>query len=170
MHSWRDGSPRSNRVIGIDLEGDGTIASLEGGYPFWLGQGLLLEPQAQIIWQRMHFNLTWDLFSPIGFDADDAVTGRIGAHLQGTFAVGTTTVRPYLKANFWRNFDTTDRTSFGSAVLPASSGATSLEVGGGIVATVSPKINLFAVADYTTNLNGPHRETLEGNLGILVIW
>ena len=32
------------------------------------------------------------------------------------------------------------------------------------------KIQCLAVADYTTNLNGPHRETIEGNLGIRITW
>ncbi len=88
----------------------------------------------------------------------------------GTYVFGETTLRPYLKANLWRNFGATDRTSFGSVVLPASFGATSLEVGGGVVATVSQNVSLFATADYTTNLNGPHRETIEGNLGVRVTW
>ena len=170
MHSWLDGSPHSNRGVGIELDGSSTTASLEGGYPFFLAQGLALEPQAQIIWQTVDFDPTRDLFSPIGFDADDALVGRIGARLLGTYVVGETTLRPYLKANLWRNFGATDRTSFGSVVLPASFGATSLEVGGGIVATVSQNVSLFATADYTTNLNGPHGVTIEGNLGVRVTW
>ena len=75
-----------------------------------------------------------------------------------------------LQANLWRNFEATDRTAFGSVVLPASFGATSIEVGGGVVATVSQNVSLFATADYTTNLNGPHGMTIEGNLGVRVTW
>ena len=55
-------------------------------------------------------------------------------------------------------------------MLPASFGATSLEVGGGVVATGSQNVSLFATADYVTNLNGPHRETIEGNLGVRSAW
>ena len=91
MHSWLDGSPHSNRGVGIELDGSSTTASLEGGYPFFLAQGLALEPQAQIIWQTVDFDPTRDLFSPIGFDADDALVGRIGARLLGTYVVGETT-------------------------------------------------------------------------------
>ena len=74
MHSWLDGSPHSNRGVGIELDGSSTTASLEGGYPFFLAPGLALEPQAQIIWQTVDFDPTRDLFSPIGFDADDALS------------------------------------------------------------------------------------------------
>ena len=170
MHSWLDGSPHSYRGVGIDLNGSSTTASLEGGYPIILAPGLALEPQAQIIWQTVDFDPTRDAFSPIGFDADDALTGRIGARLVGTYVAGETTLRPYLKANLWRNFGATDRTAFGSVVLPASFGATALEVGGGVIATVSQNVSLFATADYTTNLNGPHGQTIEGNLGLRVTW
>ena len=170
LHSWLDGKPRSNCGIGIDLDGDATTASLEGGYPLWLAQGISLEPQAQLIWQRVSFDATRDLFSPIAYDPDDAVTGRIGARLQGTFDVNGKTLRPYLKANLWHYFDATDRTAFGSVVLPTSYSATSLELGAGIVATMSKNVSLFAVADYTTNINGPHREALEGNLGVRITW
>ena len=170
MHSWLDGEPRSNRGVGLDLEGHATTASVEGGYPIWLTDKISLEPQAQLIWQHVAFDPTQDRFSSVIFDADDAWTGRIGARLQGTFQDGTTTWRPYLKVNLWHGFDATDRTQFSNVVLPASFGATSLEVGAGVVATLSETISLFAVADYTANVNGPHRETIEGNLGIRVTW
>jgi len=170
MHSWLDGEPRSYRGIGIDADGRSTTASVEGGYPLWLTEKISLEPQAQIIWQGVSFDSTQDRFSPIGFRTDDAWTGRIGARLQGTFQDGQRTWRPYLKANFWHNFDGTDWTSFGAVALPTTFGATSLEFGAGLVATLSKNVSLFAVADYTTNLNGPHRETIEGNVGVRVTW
>src|SRR6187397_2333969 len=102
MHSWLDGSPHSNRGVGIDLDGSSTTASLEGGYPTLLAPGLALEPQAQILWQTVDFDPSRDLFSLIGFDPDDALSGRIGARLLGTYALGETCLRPYLKANLWR--------------------------------------------------------------------
>ena len=72
-----------------------------------------------------------------------------GLGLQGTFQDGTTTWRPYLKVNLWHGFDATDWTRFATVALPASFGATSLEVGAGVVATLSENVSLFAVADYT---------------------
>ena len=170
MHSWLDGDPRSHRGVGIEADGRVTTASLEGGYPIRLTDALSLEPQAQVVWQRASFSTTRDLFSSVSFDSDDAFTGRIGARLQGTFQAGSTTWRPYLKVNLWHNFDAVDRTWFGTVALPASFGATSLEIGGGFAASLSETVSLYATADYTTNLNGPHRETLEGNLGLRVTW
>nr|WP_281400118.1 autotransporter domain-containing protein [Microvirga zambiensis] len=90
--------------------------------------------------------------------------------MQGTFQDGSTTWRPYLKVNLWHGFDATDRTRFSSVGLPASFGATALEVGAGVVATLTQNVSLFAVADYTTNLNGPDRDTIVGNLGMRNTW
>ena len=72
--------------------------------------------------------------------------------------------------NLWRNFGATDRTAFGSIVLPATFGGTALEVGGGVVATVSRTVSLFAPAAYSANLTGPHAQSSEGNLGVRVTW
>ena len=118
----------------------------------------------------MAFDRTRDALSSVGFDADGAWTGRSGARVQGSFAVEGTMLRPYLKANLWHNFEVTERTSFGAVVLPATFQSRALEIGGGVVAQISEGVSLFAVADYKTNLNGPHRETIEGNLGVRITW
>jgi outer membrane autotransporter protein len=91
LHSRLDGGPHSNRGVGIDLEGHGTNALLEGGYPIWLTEKISLDPQVQIIWQHVSFDRVQDRFSSVSFDADDAWTGQIGARLQGTFVDGSTT-------------------------------------------------------------------------------
>lgn len=170
MQSWLDGDPRSLRGIGISSDGNGTLASLEAGYPIPLGSGLSLEPQAQLIWQRVDFGTASDLFSTVAFDPDDAWTGRIGARLKGSFVLGSATVEPYLKANLWHTFEGTDATRFASVSLPTQFEATSFEIGGGVAAAVNEQISLYAAASYETNLGGSHRETIKGNLGLQVTW
>ena len=49
MITWLDGDATSNRGIGADISGNTILASIEGGYPFALGGGWTLEPQAQIV-------------------------------------------------------------------------------------------------------------------------
>src|SRR5262249_53492826 len=53
MGSFFNGDARSTRGIGVDTDGTGVTASLEGGYPFPIMQDWVLEPQAQIIWQHL---------------------------------------------------------------------------------------------------------------------
>jgi outer membrane autotransporter protein len=170
MQSWFDGDPHSTRGIGISSDGTGTLASIEGGYPLPLMPGLWLEPQAQLVWQHVDFDTTRDPFSTVAFDPDNAVSGRIGARLKGSFVVGSATLEPYLKANLWHTFAGTDATRFATVSLPTRFESTSFEIGGGLAARVTDQVSLYAAASYETDLGGDHRETIKGNLGLQVTW
>ncbi|MEK1850853.1 MAG: autotransporter outer membrane beta-barrel domain-containing protein [Phyllobacterium sp.] len=104
MGSWFSGDATSLRDVGIDIDGTGITASLEGGYPVALLQSRTLEPQAQLIGQHLSPEQS-DAFSDVGFDTDDGVTGRLGFRLQGKYVVR---FQPYVKANFWHDFSGTD--------------------------------------------------------------
>ena len=131
----------------IDIGGSGVTASIEGGYPFPLANGWTLEPQAQLIWQRVSFDDAADAFSSIGFDAEHAVTARIGARLHGSYDTAIGVVRPYLKANLWHDVGSTDRVTLGDDVLASERKGTALELGGGVVSRVSEGVSVFAVGD-----------------------
>lgn len=170
MGTWFSGDAISDRAVGIDIDGTGVSVSLEGGYPVALTPEWTIEPQAQLIWQHLSFDDQADNFSTISLDADDGLTGRLGFRLQGNFPMGTGSLQPYLKANVWHNFDSTDRLSFGGDPILTERDGTSLELGGGVVAKLSESTSLFATADYTTNLGGEKIRVFEGNLGISVKW
>lgn len=170
MGSWFDGDARSIGGSGVEVEGTGVTASLEGGYPIALGESWTLEPQAQIIWQHLSLDDQRDAFSTVKFDSDDAVTGRLGFRLQGEAIAETTTFRPYLKANLWHRFDADQRVTFDSDAIVTQGGGTTLELGGGIIADLSESTSLYATADYTTNLGGEKIDVLEGNIGVRVKW
>ena len=170
MQSWLDGDPRSNRGIGLSSDGTGTLASLEAGYPLPLGSGFVLEPQAQLIWQHVNLDAASDPFSTVTWNTDDAVTGRIGARLKGTFAIGSATIEPYFKANLWHTFSGSDATRFATVTLPTRFKSTSLEVGGGLATRVTEQVSLYVAASYETDLGGNYRETVKGNLGMQITW
>lgn len=77
-------------------------------------------------------------------------------------------MQPYLKANLWHSFDGTDSINFGSDVISTDFGGTSLELRGGIVATISKDVSLFATADYTFEVAGERQRVIEGNVGLRV--
>jgi autotransporter family porin len=83
-----DGNTKSARGIGAPMDGWGVLTSLEAGYPIQLGQGLTLEGQAQMTWQRTWFDRTSDGFSEMTFDLDDAFVGRVGLRLEGDYKIG----------------------------------------------------------------------------------
>ena len=170
MGSWVNGSAKTNRGIGIDTNGSGITASLEGGYPISIAQDWVLEPQAQIIWQDLSIDNQNDGFSSVNFNTDNSWTGRVGMRLQGNVETSAGLLQPYLKANLWHAFDGSDRVRFGSDIISTDFGGTSLELGGGIVAAVTKDVSLFATADYTFEVDGEKQQVIKGNAGVRVHW
>ncbi|NTF89377.1 autotransporter outer membrane beta-barrel domain-containing protein [Agrobacterium rhizogenes] len=168
MGTWFSGDASSNAGESIRIDGTAVSASLEGGYPVILTEQWALEPQAQLILQHLSLDDQSDRFSPVSFDADNAVTGRIGLRLQGSYQTASGTLQPYLKANLWHNFSSDQTVSFGGNPIVTTLDGTSLEVGGGITANLTEKVSIFATADYTTNLSDEKTRILEGNIGLRI--
>ncbi|MES2085790.1 MAG: autotransporter outer membrane beta-barrel domain-containing protein [Pseudomonadota bacterium] len=171
MGTWYDAELRSTRGLGFDTEGVGVTASLEGGYPINLGRRVILEPQAQVVWQDLSFDDAADLISTVSYQDSDSTTLRIGARLYGEFEASETQLMPYAKLNLWRTLPGDDQLVFaGGDAISVKQEATSLEFGAGLVARVSTSVSLFAAADYTHGLGDHKRRSLEGNLGVRWTW
>ena len=98
------------------------------------------------------------------------MTGRIGARLEGEFQTSAGLMQPYLKANLWHDFSGSDTVSFGVNPFVTDFGGTALELGGGIVASVSDNVSLYGTADYTFDVDGERYRALKGNVGLSVKW
>jgi type V secretory pathway adhesin AidA len=174
MASRYDGNADSSRGIGIDLEGDGAMASIEVGSPWALrDEGRwTLEPQLQVIWQRIDFDNQTDPFSEIAFDSDNSVIGRFGLRLAGSYDTSGGWVQPYLKLNIWHGFGGEDRLRFGSDLIVTEQSFSAIEFGGGVVVRLNDRFSLFAVADYTVDSgdDGEERKSFEGNAGVRIAW
>ncbi len=170
MGSWFGGDATSDRGVGIDIDGTGFTASLEGGYPIPLSESWTIEPQAQIIWQNISLDDQSDAFSDVGFDNDDGFTGRLGFRMQGKYQTSAGLFQPYVKANLWHGFSTTDSVLFGPDAITTEGELTSLELGAGIVHDFTEKVSAFAVADYTFDVDGAEQKIFEGNIGLTVKW
>ncbi len=171
MGTLFDGRPNSDRGVSSDLDGTAVTASLEGGIPIALGEGIALEPQAQLIWQHLDLDDSEDDFAEINYDTSDTFTGRVGARLTGSFESDAGTQwQPYLKANLWYSPSGTDEVSFDADEVKTKIGTTAVEVGGGLVAAISDRVSLFGTGDYTFDIGGQEKEAVEGNLGLQVSW
>jgi outer membrane autotransporter protein len=170
MGTWFSGDASASSGEGIDIDGTGVTASLEGGYPIALTPQWTLEPQAQLIWQHLSLDDRADSFSSVSFDTDDALTGRLGFRLQGSVDSGMGTFQPYLKANLWHNFSADQTIRFDGNPIVTELGGTSLELGGGIIARLTESTTFFATADYTTNIGGEKTRMFEGNIGVSIKW
>jgi outer membrane autotransporter protein len=163
--------PSSNQGIGASTHGHAVTTSLEAGLPIPLLANLSLEPQAQLIWQHASINDLNDGISNVSFHAADGLVGRLGLRLQGSFEAAGAQWQPYLRANLWRYFNGTDSATFaGTTVIPTDVAATAAQFGIGVITHLSARGSVFATVSYTTNVNGEHRSTVEGNLGSRWNW
>jgi outer membrane autotransporter protein len=172
------GGSASTSFASLDTNGWGFLASLEGGYPFaWpqLGPGFVIEPQGQILWQKVSFGQRNDGLGEVARGDTTGPTGRIGLKTKWTIVTaGGQVWQPYLRANLWEDWGAQANTTFsGTDIVELSTRATLLQLGGGLTAKLNANVSLFANADYefaVGNTNGDRRNSARGTLGARYTW
>ncbi|GFM70451.1 hypothetical protein PSCICL_14430 [Pseudomonas cichorii] len=171
MGTRLDGYTRSQRGIRMDTEGDALSLSVEAGYPITLNQDWVIEPQAQVIHQRIDLDSQNDGISHVAFDSQPYTSARLGGRLEGRYQVRGIPFEPFLQGNLWHTFDGSDTLTFDySDRIKTEHKSTRADVGVGLTARVSREISLYLGADYSSNLDGNDLEGLRGNLGVRVSW
>jgi outer membrane autotransporter protein len=98
----------STQFARLDTSGFGFLTSLETGYPVRLpmfGPGFVLEPQAQIVWQRVSFDDANDGLGTVALGTTSGASGRIGLRGKWTIVSDSGQVwQPYVRANLWRDW------------------------------------------------------------------
>ncbi|MBX8498711.1 autotransporter family protein [Pseudomonas lijiangensis] len=166
-----DGSTRSQRGIRMDTEGDALSLSVEAGYPIELNPDWIIEPQAQVIHQRIDLDSQNDGISHVAFDSQPYTSARLGGRLEGRYQVRGIPVEPFLQGNLWHNFDGSDTLTFDySDRIKTEHKSTTADMGVGLTARLSREISLYLSADYSSNLDDNDLDGLRGNLGVRVSW
>ena len=171
MGTLYDGDGRTRHATDVGVEGSGVIASFEGGFTLARFMGFKLEPQAQLVYQYINLDEAHHANSSVDHHTPDALHGRIGLRLAADQLPWL--LRPYLKANIWQDFVGSDRTTYGGVTeLVLHHRATTLELGGGFTAQISPNVALWASADWSTDIGGneQERESVSGNAGLRIVW
>jgi outer membrane autotransporter protein len=175
--TWYYGSA-STQFARLDTDGTGFIASLEGGYPFaWpqLGPGFVIEPQGQILWQKVSFRHDYDGLGDVALGDTTGPSGRIGLRTKWTIATaGGQVWQPYLRANLWRDWGAEANTVYsGTDIVPLLSQITLLEVGGGVTGRINANVSVFANVDYEFAVgaaNGEKQNGVRGAFGARYTW
>jgi len=166
-----DGDNRSDRGLKLDNRGHALTLSAEAGYPFALDDTWVVEPQVQVIHQKISLDSQDDGISRVSFDSDGAWTGRLGARLKGRYQVNGLPVEPYLRANLWHTFSGTDSVTFdGTDTIDSQQKSSSADVGLGVVLTLDRAVSVYASTDYSSNIDSNDLRGLAGNLGVRVSW
>ncbi len=171
MGTRLDGHSSSERGLEIKNKGHALTLSAEAGYPIALSGNWVVEPQVQLINQRIFLDSQDDGISRVSFDSDTSWTGRLGARLKGRYEVSGMPVEPYLRSNFWHTFSGTDTVSFDHTDrIKTEQKSSSADIGVGLIVSVSSSVNLYASADYSTHIDGNDLEGIVGSLGARVSW
>ena len=160
-----------------DTSGWSAAGSLEAGYPFKLGGGWTLEPQAQIITQAASIDVSSDDFGVISFDNSVTIDGRLGLRLAKDWETEDDRVlTTWAHADLWHAFEKSATTTFSSLTranpVPVSTdlGGTWGAFGVGASGEIKEGVTLFGSADYDRRLDGEEGEGFGGRFGLRVRW
>lgn len=145
--------------------------SVVSGFPIQLGGHWVLEPQAQLISQQVAYDGQGAEAANIPSNHSTGWSGRVGAHLSGSYQIRGLPVEPYVRTHIWHGLGS-DQTLSLDQVEKISSGRNSaaVEIGLGLVARVSPNVSLYVSADYSSDVDDNDINGLIGNLGVRLRW
>ncbi len=168
----------STQFASLSTIGFGFVSSLETGFPVRLplfGSGFVLEPQAQIVWQRVSFDDTNDSLGEVALGTTSGASGRIGLRGRWTIASDSGQVwQPYVRANLWRDWGAQATTTFsGADLVPLLEQATRLQLGGGVSVRMNANVSFYANADYqfaVGDTDGGTRNGVRCAAGVRYTW
>jgi outer membrane autotransporter protein len=168
----------STQFARLATTGFGFVSSLETGLPIRLpvlGPGFVLEPQAQIVWQRVSFDDANDSLGEVALGTTSGASGRIGLRGRWTIVSDSGQVwQPYVRANLWRDWGARATTTYsGVDLVPLLEQANRLQLGGGLSVKVNTKLSFYANADYQLSVgdtDGGRRNGVRGAAGVRYTW
>jgi outer membrane autotransporter protein len=116
--SWFSANSR-NSTNSIKPHSTDAGVSAEGGYPFTIYKGAVLEPQAQIVFQTLHLDDVTDNISDVHYSRSNSLAGRVGLQLANTWLLNTDKINPravtaWVRVSQWHETDGNSQTSFPS--------------------------------------------------------
>lgn len=157
QHSWYGG--RAGAVNGgrVAIDGTSILASVETGFGVALSPGWTIEPQLQVIAQGVSIG---DVAIPnalVRQNSDGKITGRIGLRAKGRFDTASGSVQPYIRANVWKSFAATDRTTFvtpaANTIIATRNAALWGDAGVGLTWAFNDRIALYGEVDHRFSLD-----------------
>ena len=176
QHSWYGGhATTAADGFRIPIDGTGILASIETGYAVPLSANWVLEPQAQLIAQGTAIDDVAIVNALVQQRDRGHLTGRLGLRTRARYETGAGAVQPYLRANLWKAFASTDRTLFVSpaatSVVRTPGSAVWGEAGAGVTWALGQRIALYGEGDYRKSLDddrGLVGHSTSGSIGLKI--
>ncbi len=150
-------------------------ASVAGGYPIILVNDFVLEPQAQISYQKLYLKDVGATAVRVHFNDPQSTVGKVGGLFSKTWCIsngilGFKAINAWLSANIWRQFAGKSTTSFSSMIgfIPFYSTIQSnwADVGVGFNLQVSKDGTVYFAYKHYEILNQGKGHANEGSVGM----
>jgi outer membrane autotransporter protein len=167
-------SPTLN--FGSGGKGDSLLASIEVGQSFPIAEGWSIEPQVQLVHQRVKLDNTSIPGALVQQDSHDGWLARAGVRIKGEIATGAGLLQPYVRANVYRSSSGTDVTRFvgpaGFTDIATRTGGTSTELAAGATLQVTDSVSLYAEVGKLWGAGSGVRtkSSVDASVGLKVRW
>jgi outer membrane autotransporter protein len=136
-----------NLATASNSKGDSLLASLEIGKGFPVGDGWVIEPQLQLMHQRVDLDDVNIGGATVQQDTHDGWTARAGVRLKGEISTAAGVLQPYGRFNVYKSGNGTDVTRFiGPAAatdIASQSGGSSTELAAGATLRITQTTSLY---------------------------
>jgi len=154
-------------------DGWGIGASVQGGIPLDLGNNLVIEPQAQLSYQRFWFDTFTDVDGiEVDLDGGESLRGRLGTRVQTSFQgdiAGKPAVwTPYVEASAVHEFLDGSGITAAGVTFATDNGGTSALFAGGLEADLAGNSTLYAEISREQGLTDGAADVWSGTLGLRV--
>ena len=157
-------------------KGDSLLASVEVGRGFTLARGWVLEPQLQLMHQRIDLDGANIAGADVHQDSHDGWAVRAGLRVTGELSSAAGLLQPYGRVNLYSGSKGWDVTRFtgpaGFADVATGTGGVSTELAAGATLALSARTSLYGEIGTVWASSGParHRGGLNGGVGLRVRW
>ncbi|MGX1185738.1 hypothetical protein AB7M29_003417 [Pseudomonas sp. F-14 TE3623] len=166
-----NGYSRNDQGARQAAEGSAVTLSVEGGFPIGLGNNWVIEPQAQLINQRITLDTPYAGSGNASSSDLMSWSGRVGARLKGSYDINGLPVEPYVRTNVWHTVYTGNTVSLDQVdKISSSRKSSTVDVGLGLVARVTPLVSFYVSADYSSDVDDNDLNGLIGSLGVRMRW
>lgn len=157
-------------------KGRSLVAALEAGQAFALTAGWYIEPQAQIVYQKLRLDNMPISGAVVSQQTGGGWLGRLGVRVRGEMATAAGLLQPYARLNFYGANAGTDVAQFVNAAavtrIAGTTGYRSVELAAGFSLRVSGEASIYGELGRLHAMGGAARvrSSLLGSAGLRMRW
>ena len=157
-------------------KGRSLLASMEAGQAFGFAPGWRIEPQAQIVHQKLNLDDVVISGARVSQQTGGGWLGRLGVRVRGEIATVAGLLQPYARLNLYRAGAGTDVAQFINAAavtrIASATAYRSAELAGGFTSRLSPTVSIYGELGRLYAMGGDTRarSSMQGAAGLRARW